>query len=135
MNQPPCCLAIFTGLAITAATTAHAASISYAGADLTTSGAWRTSSVLKPLDSDGNNIYGSAGYLLTTSPGGALLSNPAYASVVNLVSAFYSGHVTSPNYTTVDKPLNDTRDGSVKTGIWYTTGAFDNERDIEICSE
>jgi hypothetical protein len=44
MNQLPCRLAVLTGLAITVATTAHAASISYAGADLTTSGAWRTPS-------------------------------------------------------------------------------------------
>ena len=39
MNQLPCRLTVLTGLAITAAATAHAASISYAGADLTTSGA------------------------------------------------------------------------------------------------
>ena len=116
-------LAVLTGLAISAAATAHAASISYAGADLTTSGAWRTPSVLKPLDADGNNIYGSAGYLLTRSPAGDLLSNPYYASVVNLVGAYYGGAGTNPNYTTVDNPLG----GTVKTGIWYATGAFENQ--------
>lgn len=123
MNQLPCRLAVLTGLAITAATTAHAASISYAGADLATSGAWRTPSILKPLDSDGNNVYGSAGYLLTRSPAGDLFSNPTYASVVNLVSAFYGGAGTNPNYTTVDNPLG----GSVKTGIWYAVGDFENQ--------
>ena len=123
MNQLPCRLAVLTGLAITVATTAHAASISYAGADLTTSGAWRTPSVLKPLDADGNNVYGSAGYLLTRSPVGDLFSNPTYASVVNLVGAFYGGAGTSPNYTTVDNPLG----GTVKTGIWYAVGVFPNQ--------
>ena len=103
---------------LTAALPAFGATVTYVGYDLTTSGAWRTAGVSKPLDADGNNIYGSAGYLLTTSPGGAQLSNPAYASVINLVSTFYSGHVTSPNYTTVDNPLG----GSVKTGIWYASG-------------
>jgi hypothetical protein len=112
---------------LTAALPAIGATVTYVGYDLTTSGAWRTAGVAKPLDADGNNIYGSAGYLLTTSPGGAQLSNPAYASVINLVSTFYSGHVTNPNYTTVDNPLG----GSVKTGIWYATGAFaDEEQDF-----
>lgn len=111
---PTLCLA---ALPLTAAT------VTYVGYDLTTSGAWRNTGVTKPLDADGNNVYGSDGYLLTTSPGGALLSNPAYASVLNLVSTFYSGHVTTPNYTTVDNPLG----GTVKTGIWYATGAFANQ--------
>lgn len=127
MNQLPCRLAALTWLAIAAAATTHAASISYVGADLTTSGAWRTPSILKPLDSDGNNVYGSAGYLLTRSPAGDLFSNPTYASVVNLVSAFYGGAGTNPNYTTVDNPLG----GTVKTGIWYAVGSFPNqEQDI-----
>lgn len=96
---------------------ASAATISYAGSDLTTGSGWRTSSVSKPLDADGNNIYGSDGYFLATSPGGALFALPSYVSAIsNLGLSFYQGSLANPQYTFVDHP---TASGLIQTGVWY----------------
>lgn len=52
-------------LAVSLAGTVQAATISYVGADVDgTKGAWRTTSVAKPLDLDSDNVYGTAGYLM-----------------------------------------------------------------------
>lgn len=91
---------------------AGAATIVGAGSDLTTGGAWRTSGVAKPLDGDGTNIYGSDGYLLTTSPVGSL---PSYVlSIGNLGLDYYQGQ--NAGYSFVDNP---TAAGSIRTGVWY----------------
>jgi hypothetical protein len=94
---------------------AGAATIVGAGSDLTTGAAWRNSGVAKPLDADGNNIYGSDGYVLITSPGGPLVSLPSYVlSVGNLGLEFYAGQLAA--YTLVDNP---TAAGTIRTGVWY----------------
>lgn len=52
-------------VACLAAAPSHAASITYVGADIDqTLGAWRTTTVAKLLDADGNNYYGTAGYIM-----------------------------------------------------------------------
>lgn len=51
--------------AVLATLAAHAAQIAGAGADTsTTRDAWRTPAVVKPLDADGDNLYGTDGYLM-----------------------------------------------------------------------
>lgn len=64
-------------------------SITYAGADTTTQSAWRTSTVSKPLDPDGNNIYGSEGYLLFKTTGGFAGANP-FDAVDNSLPSYLS---------------------------------------------
>ena len=98
----------------------QAATISFVGDDLTTSASWRTSSVIKPLDIDGNNIYGSDGYLLTGSSD--LLTNPVYASVSRLSSSTFPGN---GGYTLADNPLGG---APWRTGVWYSSGSIDNEQ-------
>jgi hypothetical protein len=97
-------------------------SVSYVGADLSTSGSWRTSSVLKPLDIDGNNVYGTDGYLLTGSSD--LLVNPAYATVTRVSSNTYPGN---GGYTSVDNPQGP---GTRVTGVWYTSSAQNSVDDL-----
>ena len=115
---------IATGLLL--AFTGHAAVVGYVGADTSTGGAWRTPSVLKSLDADGNNIYGSDGYVLSTSPGGDVSSPPAYATVARLAdSTFTNGHITNIKYQMVDNP--NPSGEALYTGLWYSTGTQDLE--------
>ncbi len=100
------------------------ASVTYVGADLNTSGAWRTPSVSKPLDADGDNIYGTAGYALAASPGGDIGQGCSYATVTRLTPyAYYGGDQTSPHYLLMDNPA----EGTVNAGLWMSTGTVDLE--------
>ena len=102
---------------------AHAATILYVGSDLSTSGSWRSAAVSKPLDLDGNNIYGSDGYLLTGSS--TLLSNPSYATITRLSSTTFPGN---SGYTNVDNPAGG---AALRTGVWYSSGSVtDQQQDL-----
>lgn len=94
----------------------QAATVSFAGGDFTTSGAWRTSAILKSLDGDGNNVYGSDGYVLTGGAGSIV--NPSYATVLRLSTLTFPGN---GGYTLIDNPLGP---GSISTGVWYSTGSI-----------
>jgi hypothetical protein len=103
----------------------HAATILYVGSDLATSGSWRTAAVTKTLDADGNNVYGSDGYLLTGSSD--LLSNPSYASVSRLSTSTFPGNAA---YTTVDNPTGGV---ALRTGVWYSSGSVtDQQQDLAL---
>lgn len=118
------------------AASAHAASILASGADTsTTNDAWRTSGVAKPLDADGNNVYGSDGYLMfntgytgtTFTSSTNVLANasnslPAYAAVT---ADGATGSVGAAAFALIDDPLNpgsDFRSG-VATVSGVTLGA------------
>ena len=60
----PLALAVTAGclLGLSVSTNAVAATINYVGIDTTTQGSWRTTTVLKPLDGDGDNAYGTDGW-------------------------------------------------------------------------
>jgi len=58
------CIRITALVALTLAGTARA-TVKYVGDDNTTDSNWRTPSVVKPHDLDGDNVYGTAGYVLT----------------------------------------------------------------------
>ena len=121
------CLAT-TGLGLLFTFNTQGASVTYAGADLNTRGAWRTPSVAKPLDGDGNNIYGTDGYVMTTSPGGDLVQYPTYATVTRLATyTYYGGDQTTPHYLLLDNPSG----GSMNAGLWMSTGTIDlQEQDM-----
>jgi len=88
---------------------------------------WRTASVAKPLDIDGDNVYGSLGYVLfnpktypdtglgqNTPLFNAAISLPAYLSV----AATGANLSYNANYTTIDDPANPA--GSpIYSGIGY----------------
>lgn len=96
----------------------QAATITFAGADTTTGGSWRTSTVAKPLDGDGDNIYGTSGYFLLTSPSGVISSLPSFVSGIFQIApfAYYGGHLIGTPYVQVDNPVGP---GSVHTGTWF----------------
>jgi hypothetical protein len=72
--------------------------------DLTTGGRWRTASVLKSADADGNNIYGTDGYGMWGLAGVQTVVNPAYASITrNAALSFYPGN---GSYLNIDNPSN-----------------------------
>jgi hypothetical protein len=74
--------------------------ITYVGTDTTTKGAWRTTSVDKPLDVSGDDAYGSDGWMTANTGGG--ISNPSYATL-----AYIGGTPDAqlPNYMLVDQAL------------------------------
>ena len=106
-----------TTLALTVA--APAAIITMPGTDTTNVINWRSTSVTKPLDPDGDNAYGTAGYVLfytraATYDGGfvsatgnpltnsnTLVSAPSFASITN-VGMDWAG--LSASYVNVDDP-------------------------------
>jgi hypothetical protein len=89
--------------------------IAYAGADITTNGAWRTNSVVKPLDADGNNIYGTDGWQAGSWAAGVSL--PAYATVaVNAPNSFDAASLSGVTYTSLDNPNGV---GVLETGVHY----------------
>ncbi len=102
-----------------------ATTITYVGADTTNGARWRTASVAKTLDADGDNIYGTDGYLLLTSPGGVVQSVPGYLNSIQQMAPFvyYGGHLPNTPYSDVDNPLAP---GVVRTGAWYgASGSID----------
>ena len=60
----PLALAVTAGclLGLSVSTNAVAATITYVGMDTTTKGDWRTTTVAKPLEGDGDNAYGTDGW-------------------------------------------------------------------------
>jgi hypothetical protein len=73
---------------------AFAATATFIVQDETTQGAWRSTDVAKPLDPDGDNAYGTAGYMKTST-----LLDPSWATL-----AFVGGEEDAPNgvYIAVD---------------------------------
>ncbi len=118
---------IFIDNAMSAANTA---SIVFAGADLTTNGKWRTSTVSKTLDIDKDNIYGSDGYILITSPDVNLSEPPAYAAVENLTPLeFKGGNTTKPTYLSIDNPKGSE---DLFTGTWFYSGNAHEEHNFVV---
>jgi len=78
---------------------AFASTARFIAHDETTQGAWRSTDVAKPLDPDGDNAYGSAGYMKTST-----LLDPSWATL-----AFVGGEEDSPNgaYIAVDDTSPD----------------------------
>ena len=72
--------------------------------DLTTGGRWRTASVTKSADVDGNNVYGSDGYGMYGLNGVETVVNPSYATITRNPSlSFFPGN---GGYRSIDDPNN-----------------------------
>jgi hypothetical protein len=101
--------------------------VGYAGADIATNGAWRTNSVVKPLDPDGNNIYGTDGWQAGSWAAGASL--PAYATVaVNAPNSFDAANLGGVTYLSLDNPVAA---GVLETGVhYYGNAVTGNEQDF-----
>ncbi len=100
---------------------AAAPSVTFIGADITTNDAWRTTSVAKPLDIDGDNIYGSDGFYLYSGGTHTLTAPPPYATVSPRPGmTVFSG---IPSYIFYDNPdLTGTGPvPNVITGVIYNT--------------
>jgi len=113
----------------------NAAVITAAGSHLSLGPAWRTTSVVKPLDIDLDNIYGTLGYMMfnthTQASGsgvgqGAVLANtttflPSYITITaNLAHISYQA-----NYTLIDDPANPSGP-DLWSGISYMSPAVSN---------
>lgn len=105
---------------VTLASPAVAATISFVNSgvpDTTTLDAWRTSSVVKTMDADGNNVYGSDGYYMAGPVG---VTVPTYLQSVSLSATNYGG---DGNYAVIDSPSNVPN--NVNSGLFFRTNTFD----------
>ncbi|MCE9554798.1 MAG: FecR family protein [Planctomycetes bacterium] len=84
--------------------------------DVTTKGAWRTKSVVKSLDADRDNVYGSDGYFMPTS--GSV--SPTYLQTLALPpgTLTYAG---DPNYAQIDNPAS--LPNKMPSQLYYRTPA------------
>jgi hypothetical protein len=81
------------------AVTGSAGTISYSNTDFDLGGGWRTSSVAKPLDINGNNVLGSDGWYVAGGSGSS--SYPSYIANVSLNPSIFSGNAS---YASIDDP-------------------------------
>lgn len=114
-------------LVLTALVCANAmgTTITYAGADTVNGARWRTTSVIKPLDIDGDNRYGTDGYVFLASPSGTTVNLPGYVLNLQRMTQFeyYGGNLSSTLYVPIDN-LSGT--GTVYPGTWYSaSGSID----------
>jgi len=88
------------------------ASISFIGSD-PGDNSWRTPSVPKPLDPDGDNIYGTAGYDVFDSSARTLLHAPAGVTITRLAPNVFPGN---SGYTLIDNPSGG---ATITSGVAY----------------
>lgn len=109
----------FAAAAVALAGPASAATISFVNSgvpDTTTLDAWRTSSVVKTLDGDGDNVYGTDGYYMAGPVG---ITVPIYLQSVSLSATNYGG---DGNYAVIDSPSNVPN--NVTSGLFFRTNTF-----------
>jgi hypothetical protein len=94
---------------------ASAATINYEGSAIDFGSGWRTASDAKPLDIDGDNIFGTDGWYVEGAQGSS--EQPSYISDVTLNSSTYPGN---GSYASIDDPT--TTPGPFPTEI--TSGTF-----------
>jgi len=92
------------------AQSAYGSTISYFGTDTATQADWRTTSVTKANDPDGDNAYGTDGWMRAQKGGGnwpdppGVLANPSYATLAwNSHVSF--GEADGDPYMPIDQPL------------------------------
>lgn len=71
--------------------------ISYVGADLDEGAAWRTTTDVKPLDGDRDNVYGTDGWVAWTQ----FASNPSYGTIYGTMQS----QASTPDYAQIDNAL------------------------------
>lgn len=92
------CLAVVAITLCLLCTTANADVITHPGDQIDLGSGWRTSTVAKPLDIDGNNVLGTDGYQMVNKA--AVL--PSYVSSMGILSGTYGGNAS---YASIDDPL------------------------------
>jgi uncharacterized protein (TIGR03437 family) len=97
-------------------------SVVYSGSDSATHGAWRTTSALKPKDGDGDNIFGTDGFLIIAD--GTFARQPWYGAVAPVASLASPGGV---NFLQIDNPLSA---GTVASGLLYENSPSAVEQDF-----
>ncbi|MCE9551773.1 MAG: autotransporter-associated beta strand repeat-containing protein [Planctomycetes bacterium] len=110
-------LAFFAALAHPAV--GEGATFSFLGGDFTTHDAWRTTDVVKLFDADGDNVYGTDGYLLLNSNSGAPVSQPLYLNTTNVAPSQFG---PSGSYVSIDDPAVTPGPGpivNINTGTGY----------------
>ena len=80
----------------------YAATVTYVGNHVDLGGAWRTTSVAKPLDADKDNVYGTDGWLLI---GLGRASYPQYVTGTAINHPQIGG---SSSYNAINDPINPT---------------------------
>jgi len=120
---------VAVAMIVVAAGAAQAATVTFAGADVTTNDAWRTTDLAKALDTDGDNVYGTQGYGLFGSA--TYSSPPVYATFANLqpdsLWESHFQHLDDPTQTGL-APVPDTTSSGL-WGDWYGEGDL-GEKDI-----
>ena len=91
------------------------------GVDLTTAGAWRTPSVAKAMDADGDNIYGTDGYVMWGLGMAENRQNPSYATITRVPT--HNIQIGFFTYTALDNPANPTGPKLFAGGLWNSPGA------------
>ncbi len=89
--------------------------------DLTTAGAWRTPSVAKALDADGDNIYGTDGYVMWGLGMAENRKDPSYATITRVPT--HNIQIGFFTYTALDNPANPTGPKLFVGGLWNSPGA------------
>ena len=79
-----CLTIVLAAIVLSGSAVAHAATITFEGTDEATRDAYRTTDASKPLDTDGDNVYGTQGSFKAWQT--ATNSNPGYATVTLLGS-------------------------------------------------
>lgn len=112
-------------VAILMAASVEASGITFHGSDLDgAAAAWRTTTTAKPLDVDGDNVYGTAGYATwldavlndaaTSNPGSVRRSSlPTYVSSFSEVNGSMACRYNNPPYVYAE--IDDTTNPSEKT--------------------
>jgi hypothetical protein len=87
-----------------------------ASLDTNTGPAWRSAAIAKPLDGDGDNVYGTDGYAMWGLDGVETVQNPAYATITRNTSlSFFAGN---GGYIRIDDPADPAGPGKL-TGVIY----------------
>jgi len=98
--------------------------VTFIGSVLNLGPGWRDPSVAKPFNIDGDNIYGTDGYVMyateSLSSGGGeggndLVSMPSYLTVQTFASRY-----SYPSYAAIDDPIpGGTFSGTIRSGLAY----------------
>ncbi|MFN0130688.1 MAG: hypothetical protein ACKV19_28840, partial [Verrucomicrobiales bacterium] len=103
------------GFLLAGVPTAHAATITPVDVDSSTGGDWRTSGTVKPLDVDGDNIYGTDGYRIASFGGQddpLNILQPGYATFALADGLNFEGPGNEPHQSSFDD-VTQTGEGPV----------------------
>ena len=99
------------------------------GGDLTTNDGWRSTGVAKSLDTDGDDIYGTDGYVLFGSASSAPVAQPSYASAAASPGTSLFG--PSGIYVNLDDPaFTGAAAANSQTGTVFRAGGAGVEHDL-----